>query len=196
MHLLKLKKGVYSFYNTLNGKQYIGSSVDLRKRLLEHIKTDKSNKALHKAFNKYGLNNFDFLVYEFSSETELLTNLETKYISQFPLDCLYNFKKEATSMVGYKHTEEAILKMKARFLVKENHPMYGKNHSEVTKLKIQDIKSRFIVSLYDINNILLKTFKNNVELANYLGITKSTVGRYIKYQKLFKGLYYFNKGLK
>ena len=80
--------------------------------------------------------------------------------------------------------------------MKENHPMYGKNHSEVTKLKIQDIKSRFIVSLYDINNILLKTFKNNVELANYLGITKSTVGRYIKYQKLFKGLYYFNKGLK
>jgi hypothetical protein len=32
-------------------------------------------------------------------------------------------------MLGYKHTAEAIAKIKLRFVDKTNHPMYGKNHT-------------------------------------------------------------------
>lgn len=32
-------------------------------------------------------------------------------------------------MLGYKHTAEAIEKMKLRLADKTNHPMYGKTHS-------------------------------------------------------------------
>jgi group I intron endonuclease len=39
-------------------------------------------------------------------------------------------------MYGYKHTKQAIAKMKARFLNKNNHPMFGKTHSEASKLLI------------------------------------------------------------
>jgi len=39
-------------------------------------------------------------------------------------------KKEASSMLGYKQTKEAIEKMKLRFVDKENHPMFGKNHDQ------------------------------------------------------------------
>lgn len=35
-------------------------------------------------------------------------------------------------MLGYKHTEEAIAKMKLRFVDKANHPMFGKKHDEFT----------------------------------------------------------------
>lgn len=45
--------------------------------------------------------------------------------------------KTATSLEGYKHTNEAKLKMLKRFEDKSNHPMYGKQHSE-TKKKIID----------------------------------------------------------
>ncbi len=54
-------------------------------------------------------------------------------------------------------------------------------------------KSKFLVRLYDRDRNLFKSFVNNVELAKFMGICKSTVGRYIKSRKLFKGLYYFNK---
>jgi NUMOD3 motif len=52
--------------------------------------------------------------------------METENIQSFPFEELYNFKQEANSMLGYKHTAEAIEKMKARFVDKTNHPMYGK----------------------------------------------------------------------
>jgi len=32
-------------------------------------------------------------------------------------------------MLGYKHTSDAIAKMKLRLADKSNHPMYGKKHS-------------------------------------------------------------------
>lgn len=55
-----------------------------------------------------------------------LTDLETKYIGKFKFSMLYNFKKTATSMLGYKHTEEALLKMIERYKNKENHPFLVK----------------------------------------------------------------------
>jgi group I intron endonuclease len=59
-----------------------------------------------------------------------LTDIETVTIRSFPFDDLYNFKKDAKSMLGYKHTEEAINKMKLRLSNKANHPMCGKKHSQ------------------------------------------------------------------
>lgn len=65
------------------------------------------------AFAKYGLNNFSFIVFEYSLYTtralshKLLTDLETVYIKAFPFEQLYNFMQTATSLEGYKHTLEA-----------------------------------------------------------------------------------------
>jgi group I intron endonuclease len=48
---------------------------------------------------------------------------------------LYNFKSKANSMYGYKHTKDAIEKMKTRYIDPANHPMFGKTHtSESLKL--------------------------------------------------------------
>ena len=198
---LKNKSGVYGIYNTVNKKQYIGSAKDLYQRLLEHIAGNKSNKALQRGVKKYGWNKFRFFVYKYYSDSNKvvrnsqLTDLETKYIGKFKFSMLYNFKKTATSMLGYKHTEEALLKMIERYKNKENHPffgkthteeakkliskpgkenpMFGRKHSEATKLLISRNMSRYPggVGLYSLNNNLLKTFNNNVELATYLKIS-------------------------
>jgi group I intron endonuclease len=212
---LKGKKGIYSIYNKVNNKQYIGSSQNLYVRLLEHITGTKSNRALQKAIQKYGLENFEFYVYEYylDNDPNKLINLETDYINKFDFDLLYNFKKLATSMLGYTHTEEAISKMKERFKEIENHPMfnkthtqetkhliskpgelnpmYAKKHTEETRLLMSLRKSKNIVALYDINNNLVKEFNNNVELANFLKIHKTTIGRYIKSGKIWNNQYYF-----
>jgi len=49
------KAGIYRLVNNINGKSYIGSAVDLSKRLNEHFQGNKSNIILQKALKKYGL---------------------------------------------------------------------------------------------------------------------------------------------
>jgi group I intron endonuclease len=75
--LLSNKGGIYSFINKINGKQYIGSAKDLYLRLNEHLTKRKSNSALQAAILKYGLDNFDFCIYEYFSHSlrEKKTNL-------------------------------------------------------------------------------------------------------------------------
>lgn len=81
-------------------------------------------KYAQNAFTKYGLNKFNFIIFEYFTfiskiiSNKSLTDLDTKYISLFKFSTLYNFKTTATSMQGYKHTEEARLKMIEFFLNK------------------------------------------------------------------------------
>ena len=79
-------------------------------------------------------------------------------------------------MLGYKHTKQAIAKMKARFLNKQNHPMFGKTHNEVTKQLMSIKKSMIPLGLYDENNYFIEKFSNQVELANKFGVHKTTSG--------------------
>lgn len=67
--------------------------------------------------------------------------------------------------------------------------MFGKTHTIETKNKISTKKSTPVI-LYNNNGYIL-TFKNNIQLAEFIGCNKSTVGRYIKSGKCYKGLYYF-----
>jgi hypothetical protein len=58
--------GVYGLINTIdnnNIKQYIGSSKDLYQRLMDHLKGRDSNIKLQRSINKYGLLNFEFVIY-------------------------------------------------------------------------------------------------------------------------------------
>ena len=70
--------------------------------------------------------------------------------------------------------------------------MYGRKHSESTKTLISN-KLSSPVSLYDNNNTYILTFNNNVQLSEFLGCAKSTIGLYVKTGKLFKKKYYFKK---
>lgn len=47
------------------------------------------------------------------------------------------------------------------------------------------------VGIFDLNNNLVKNLDNNVELANYLGISKVTVGKYLNNQLIYKDIYIF-----
>lgn len=118
--------GVYGFFHLKDGKQYIGSSLNLYERLTDHLKGQSSNIRLQRSIAKSGISNFIFVIYYFHKDPSvILTDVETEVINSFPFEDLYNFKTEAKSMLGYKHTAEAIAKMKRRLADKTNHPMYG-----------------------------------------------------------------------
>lgn len=209
---IKNKSGIYSFINLKNGKQYIGSAINLYERMQDHLAGRQSNILLQRAFKKYGKKNFHFLVYAYAPYTlPAITDLETLFMSYFSFDKLYNLTYAGGSMLGYKHTKEAIAKMKARLIDPKDHPMFGKFHAPETRAliskpgelnpmfgKIQTSETRLLISnlkstpvtIYDSNNTYLLTFKNNVELSKYLGCNKSTVGRYLKSGKLYNKMYY------
>jgi len=122
-------------------------------------------------------------------------------------------------MLGYKHTEEA--KSKMRILNKgKNHPFFGKHHTEESRAKISlatkgnknsmygkkhsDYTKNLIgnnlsrqVFVYKKNKIsentssLVFVFPNSVKVAYWLGVDKSTIGRYIKSGKVWNNKYIF-----
>ena len=105
-------------------------------------------------------------------------------------------------MLGYKHTKDALKKMKLRLADKSKHPMFGKKHTDEAKRAIirpgklnpmfnkkHKIESKYKISaalsktplgLYDLNNSLIISFKNQIELDNEYGLFNGTIGRYLK----------------
>lgn len=196
--LLKGKGGIYSLVNTINGKQYVGSAKDFYIRLNEHLKyRNNSNAALQKAFIKYGVDKFKLYIYEYFTYAcfagriishKSLTELETTYISKFDLKVLYNFSLIAHNNLGYKHTEEAKFKISKPGIL---NPMYGKNHNEETKVIMSERKNKYHLGLgiFDLKGNLIAKFRNNVELANHLNISKVTVGKYLNYNLIYNNSY-------
>ncbi len=72
------RKGIYAIPNLADGKVYIGSSIDIRKRAHDHLyllrRNQHPNLHLQYAFNKYGEMAFELLILqEITNEDELLT---------------------------------------------------------------------------------------------------------------------------
>lgn len=79
-------KGIYKFTNKLNGKVYIGQSINLEKRYKEHKynhlnqKYCNYNSKFYRALRKYGFENFDYTVLE---ECEDVLEKEVFYIELY-----------------------------------------------------------------------------------------------------------------
>ena len=83
---LRNSSGIYCIRNLINGKRYIGSTKNFRKRLNMYKHKFKTNGLhndyLHKSFEKYGLNNFSFELVKTCNENQLL-ELENYYQEKF-----------------------------------------------------------------------------------------------------------------
>jgi group I intron endonuclease len=168
--------GVYCILNIVNNKVYIGQSFDIATRFKRHIQSLNNNKHhntyLQRAWNKYGEENFEFIILE---ET-ILNNLNEK--EKYYMDEIFesrNYKngynsREAGS--NGKHSLEARIKMsissKGQITTEEtkeilrqklsgkNNPMfgkkgelspfYGKHHTKEAKLKISEANKGNVVS--------------------------------------------------
>ena len=95
--------------NLVNGKSYIGSSVDLSRRFryyynANYLKLSSAKTMLiNKALLKYGYDNFSLEILEYCDKSVLLER------EQYFLDKLqpkYNLLNLAGSLKGYKHSEE------------------------------------------------------------------------------------------
>jgi len=136
-------QGIYQIRNTANGKIYIGSSVDIERRWMEHeIRLNKNshpNPHLQSSWNKYGEENFVFEVIEDVLRNEYLLVREQWFLDniiRWGID--YNIaRKTSDVMRGRTHSDESKRKM-SESRSGENHRMFGKHHSDETKRKISE----------------------------------------------------------
>ena len=89
------------------------------------------NLPLYNALNKYGLNNFVFLILEYCDPVEeLCLGLEQSYLDMFKPN--YNLLKLAGSSQGFKHSPEQIAKFK-KMHTGNLHPRFGTKASDEQK---------------------------------------------------------------
>jgi len=80
--------GIYKITNILNGKSYIGQSVNIDRRIYDHFyrsqdeNSNAYNAPLHIAIRKYGKENFQWEVLQ-ECTIEEIDNLERYYIQKY-----------------------------------------------------------------------------------------------------------------
>jgi group I intron endonuclease len=180
----KNKSGIYRWNNKVTNKSYVGSSLNLDRRLsiyyskkamLAKVKTRTS--IIYSALLKYGYGNFTLDILEYC-DVDILIEREQYYLDL--LEPEYNILKAANSRIGSKHSlkTRALMSIKLKGI---NHPFYGKKTSYETRKRIgESLKSSLIFnnsvklrSKFTTNEtILKKSLKSDgvsVKIYNKLG---------------------------
>lgn len=107
----KGKSGLYLWRNLINSKTYIGSGVDLRRRIYEDFSLRyllyNPTMYIYKAILKHGHSNFSLEILEYCEPSKVLER------EQYYIDLLkpeYNILKTAGSSLGNTHSEDSNLK--------------------------------------------------------------------------------------
>ena len=74
--------GIYKIENLINGKVYIGQSINIEARWKQHKNLINHKTPLYLAFQKYGIDNFSFSILEECKEFEL-NQKEKEYIIKY-----------------------------------------------------------------------------------------------------------------
>ena len=155
------KRVIYVYTNLINNHKYVGKTVrNLNERHKQHLHSTLNERAedydvvLHKAFRKYGLENFSLeIVYEYNEESDdieeinnILSLKETYYISYYnTYEDGYNMTLGGEGVIGVEWTDE-MKKNKSDFMKKywtdemkqkkseqmkgKNNPNYGNKWSD------------------------------------------------------------------
>jgi len=138
--------GIYKITNKLNGRSYIGQSIDVLARIKTHKR--KSRKlVINKAIQKYGVSSFVFEVIIYC-EVSLLDEYEKALIVYHNTISPHGYNIEVGGKDRHmvESTKEKLSNMMKGRHVGENNPFYGKSHSEEVKKIISEANVGKIIS--------------------------------------------------
>lgn len=108
--------GIYTITNKINGKLYLGSSIDINKRWHKHKtelrKKRHKNQHLQNSWNKYGEHNFDFIIVEKCLEKNRFI-IEQTYLDEI--------KKEPEKYYNQNYMATGCSRRKISWTQKEKH---------------------------------------------------------------------------
>lgn len=181
----KKVNGVYRITNTINKKVYIGSSVNLYKRIYEHFRELKlnkhSNKILQNSFNKYGIENFmvDILESNITTHDEML-DLETYQIQNHNSHILefgFNILPTAKGTCGFIISKERRQKISESNKGKKAHNK-NKKMSDEQKMLLKDVNRKkygISVDVFSKSGDFLETLNSVSEVCEKYNVYKNVV---------------------
>ena len=154
---MDMKTGIYIIKNNINEKIYIGSAVNIEKRIKHHIwelqKGRHCNNYLQRAWNKYQEDNFSFETYLLCEKQNLIFYEQLTIdasIIRYGRENIYNISSTAGSTLGRKHTEASKIKIgltsKGRNLGRKHTPKELLNMSLAQKGRLITLEHRQKIS--------------------------------------------------
>jgi group I intron endonuclease len=153
------QKGIIYKLTSPSGKSYIGQTTKtLDERFEQHSKS-KACVLIHRAIQKYGLENIKKEIIAFA-DVNYLDDIETYYIVEFNTLCPNGYNIRTGGAKGSRHCAESREKMRQSKLGENNHN-YGKPRTEEPKKQRKKYqkknKGRSIISL-------AKNYQTNINI--------------------------------
>src|SRR6478609_3140173 len=102
--------GIYSITNVIDGKVYVGSSINVENRVKEHLRClrlgNHYNHKLQRAWSKHGEESFVFECVWKCQKQYLLFFEQIMIDGNDAVKSGYNLAPKAGNTLGYKHTDE------------------------------------------------------------------------------------------
>lgn len=176
LNYIKGKAGIYMWTNNLNGKKYVGSSVDLRRRLLEYYNVNRllneKSMPIYRSLLKHGYQNFSLTILEFCN-IDILVSREKHYFDVYSPE--YNILKTPGSPdrgKGWTHSEATVEKIRLAANKRAESPEYLAKMSE-------DQTSGMKVEVTDVETQTTTTYHAIRAAARALSIDKRYIEHYI-----------------
>ena len=183
----KDKSGIYRWTHMASGKSYVGSAINLHKRLKNYYnisylerEVKNNNSMIYRTLLKYGYSQFSLDILEYCDISNIIER-EQYYLSL--LEPKYNIMKFAGSVLGLKHTKASIERIRKSNL--------GRIHTEEAKVKIgaSSIKA-LSITVTQVKTGETKVFTSIRSAAIYTGLHHSYIAKCLKAKGIYKGELY------
>ncbi len=155
--------GIYKIINKVNGKYYIGSAVHFNKRWNTHKsrlrRNVHANIHLQNAWNKYGENNFEFIIIEITPKIKL-AEVEQIYLDNIKNDVsrrkkYYNISIDSKCpTLGIKPTDETRKKISDSLKGKSKAPFSENHRMNISKSHLGNKNRSFDKNIYHFKNTM------------------------------------------
>ena len=186
-------QGIYALINKVNDKYYIGSSLNLKERLLSYFQPSiialNSNRYINRAIQEYNINSFHIVILEFTNQIDLHT-AELSWINWFNPEYNitvpgYNLSQEHKDKISkaLTGTTQSVEHRAARSvrMTGAGNPNYGKKHSDSTK-ELISLKARgstgYAVEVTDLLTGIITSYTTITEVARVLKISRNTITKF------------------
>lgn len=174
LNYIKGKSGIYMWTNKLNNKKYVGSSVDLKRRLLEYYNVNRllneDSMPINVALLKYGYHNFSLTILDICDIDNLMSREKHFFNVYSPEYNILKIPGSPSRGSGWKHSEATVENMRTAAL----------NRSPETLAKMSASQSRNIqVEVTNIETNTSTKYHAIKAAARALGIDRRYIEHYI-----------------